>query len=172
MAGKHRKNNEGYRMDRRHLAVLRVRGPVNVRDDINYTLKILRLTRVNHCVLIENRPEYVGMLQKAKDYITWGEISLDTLNELLAKRGRLSGNKRVSDENVQELTPFSSIEDFAENLFNFKANKSNFPQLKPVFRLSPPRKGYEKRGIKHPYGDKGTLGYRGDAINNLLKRMV
>ncbi|MFX0064222.1 MAG: 50S ribosomal protein L30 [Candidatus Hermodarchaeota archaeon] len=159
-------------MNRRHLAVIRVRGPVNVRANINYTLKLLRLSRVNHCVLIENNPDYLGMLQKVKDYITWGEISLEMLEELITKRGRITGNKRATDQLVQEYTSFSSIKDFAENLYEFQTESSAFPQLKPIFRLSPPRKGYERGGIKIAYSVKGALGYRGDAINSLLKRMV
>ncbi|MFX0093116.1 MAG: 50S ribosomal protein L30 [Candidatus Hodarchaeota archaeon] len=159
-------------MNRRHLAVVRVRGPVNVRGDINYTLNLLRLSKVNHLVIVENRPEYLGMLQKVKDYVTWGEISLEMFNELLRKRGRLAGNKKLSDEMIREHTSFSSIKDFAEKFFEFKTEKDSFSQLKPVFRLSPPRKGYERRGIKQSYTVKGALGYRGEAINKLLKRMV
>ncbi|HNR25150.1 MAG TPA: 50S ribosomal protein L30, partial [Methanobacteriaceae archaeon] len=42
--------------------------------------------------------------------------------------------------------------------------------LKPVFRLHPPRKGY--KDIKKAFNEGGTLGYRGEDINHLLKRMV
>ena len=34
-------------------AVIRVRGIVNVNPDIKRTLELLRLTKVNHCALIE-----------------------------------------------------------------------------------------------------------------------
>ena len=42
--------------------------------------------------------------------------------------------------------------------------------MKPVFRLHPPRKGYE--GIRHSVNEGGSLGYRGEAINDLAKRMA
>ena len=67
-------------------AVIRVRGSVNVRSDIKDTLKMLRLNRVNHCVLVPNTKPYSGMLQKVKDYVTWGEIDDETLKLLMDKK--------------------------------------------------------------------------------------
>ena len=47
---------------------------------------MLRLNRISHAVLVEDTPSYNGMLQKAKDYITWGEIDADLfLIKLLLK---------------------------------------------------------------------------------------
>lgn len=138
-------------------AVVRVRGRVGVRRDIADTLKMLRLHRVNHAVLVDETPSYEGMLQKAKDYITWGEIDLDTLVELIKKRGRLPGNKRVDEEYFKELG-YSSIKEFAKALLNNETSLED-AGLKPVFRLHPPRKGYES--VKKPFSEGGSLGYRG-----------
>ncbi|ADP77672.1 LSU ribosomal protein L30P [Methanothermus fervidus DSM 2088] len=149
-------------------AVVRVRGRVGVRRDIADTLKMLRLHRVNHAVLVDETPSYEGMLQKAKDYITWGEIDLDTLVELIKKRGRLPGNKRVDEEYFKELG-YSSIKEFAKALLNNETSLED-AGLKPVFRLHPPRKGYES--VKKPFSEGGSLGYRGKKINELLKRMI
>jgi large subunit ribosomal protein L30 len=41
---------------------------------------------------------------------------------------------------------------------------------KPIFRLHPPVKGYE--GNKRSYKNGGALGYRGEAINALIARML
>lgn len=38
--------------------------------------------------------------------------------------------------------------------------------------LHPPRKGYGRKGIKIPFKVGGGLGYRGDKINDLIKRML
>lgn len=40
------------------------------------------------------------------------------------------------------------------------------------YRLNSPRKGYGRKGIKVPFTDGGALGYRGEKINDLLKRMM
>jgi large subunit ribosomal protein L30 len=41
-----------------------------------------------------------------------------------------------------------------------------------VYTLSPPRKGYAKKSIKIPFTQGGALGSRGEAINNLVMRMI
>jgi len=151
-------------------AVVRVRGTVNVRHDIKKTLEMLRLNRVNHCVLVEENESYKGMLQKAKDYITWGEIEKDTLVELIKKRGRLIGDKPLDDDYVKSATSYKSIEELAEAIIEGKIKYRELPEIKPLFRLSPPRKGYE--GIKRAYTVGGALGYRGKDINDLIKRML
>ncbi len=147
-------------------AVIRIRGRVGVRKDIADTLAMLRLHRKHHCVLVKPTPAMEGMLRKVKDYVTWGEISEKTLKYLLKKRGRKPGDKRLSDEEV-------------ENAFKALIEDGNEKQpsrilidlgIKPVFRLSPPSKGF-KRKIKEYY-PRGELGYRGEAINELLERMI
>ena len=43
---------------------------------------------------------------------------------------------------------------------------------KKVFALTPPRKGFGRKGIKMPFKLGGALGDRGEKINDLLMRMV
>ncbi|HDH91457.1 MAG TPA: 50S ribosomal protein L30 [Candidatus Aenigmarchaeota archaeon] len=150
-------------------AVVRVRGKVGVKREIEDTLKLLRLKAVNNCVIIPETPDFKGMLEKVKSYITWGEIDKETLVELLRRRLRLKGNKRVDEKILKEVTNYESFEKFAEDLLQEKIKLKEFEKLEPVFRLSPPSKGY--KSIKLPY-PKGDLGYRGKAINELLKRMI
>ncbi len=153
------------------LIVIRVRGRINVRKQIADTLKMLRLNRVNHAVLIDNRKSYLGMLQKVKDYVTWGEIDKDTLTALLKKRGRLEGRKRLTDEFLQKYTNFKSIEELANAIYENKINITDISKLKPVFRLHPPKGGHNGK-IKRPYTMKGALGNRKAEINDLVKRMI
>ena len=48
----------------------------------------------------------------------------------------------------------------------------NDKKIKKYFRLNAPRKGFGRKGIKHTFKEGGALGYRGQAINDLIKRMV
>lgn len=45
-------------------------------------------------------------------------------------------------------------------------------EVKKFFRLSPPKGGFERKGIKHTFAVGGALGYRGDKINLLIKKMM
>ncbi len=153
----------------RRLAVVRVRGRVGVNSRIEDTLRMLRLTKVNHCVLIDDRPTYMGMVRKVNDYVTWGEVGAEEVALLLRERGELQGGERLTDEYVRENTPYGSIEEFARAFAEFKAELSDIPGLKPVFRMHPPRKGH--RRIKRSFAEGGALGYRGERISELLRRM-
>jgi large subunit ribosomal protein L30 len=150
-------------------AVIRVRGRTGIKRKLADNLNYLNLTRISHCVIIPENDSYKGMLQKGKDYITWGEISEETLKVLVSQRGRLPGNKRVTDEYVQENTDYASIDELATALFNGETTLKD-SGLKPIFRLNPPRKGYEN--TKKSFNEGGSLGYRSDNINELLLKMI
>ena len=153
------------------LAVIRVRGRVNVNVNVEYTMKLLRLNRVNHCVVIPNTSYYRGMLQKAKDYITWGEIGEDVIADLINKHGKIKGEKPITNDYLKKNTNFKSVKDLAHALHEEKVDYKDVPEVKPLFRLPPPRKGgYE--GIKRSFKTGGALGNRENEIDNLLRRMI
>ncbi len=152
------------------LAVVRVRGVINVKNDIRDTLTMLGLGRVNHCVLISESPENMGMLLKVKDYVTWGPIDAETASTLVKERGRLTGGHPLDDKALKDLGKYKSFEDLGKALASGDVNWSKMDGTVRVFRLHPPRKGYE--GIKRSYKVGGALGDRGDEINVLIQRMM
>ncbi len=137
-------------------AVIRIRGGANTRSDIEETLKLLRLHRKNHCILAKDSPAMKGMIRKVKDYVSYGEISDENLKMLISKRGRKEGDKKLTSEEVEKV--FSEIK------------SSRKPEIKPVFRLTPPSGGFRK-SIKQHY-PQGEVGYRGKEINTLLVKMI
>ncbi len=150
------------------IAAIRVRGRTGVKGDITDTMKMLRLNRINHAVIIEENPSYQGMLQKAKDYITWGEINKETLVKMISKRGTLPGGSKVTDEYLKEKTSYQSIEDLSQAVLEGASLEES--GIKPVFRLHPPRKGF--KNIKKAYNEDGSLGYRGESIEGLINKML
>ncbi|WP_010479049.1 50S ribosomal protein L30 [Thermococcus zilligii] len=152
------------------LALIRLRSGIRAKGEVRDTLAMLRLHRVNHLVIIDDTPSYNGMIQKVKDYITWGEINKETLAELIRKRGRLIGNRPVTDEYVKEKLGIT-IDEFAEKIINGEMKLTDLPNIKPVFRLHPPRGGL-KDSKKRSFKEGGALGYRGEKINELIERML
>ncbi len=160
-------------------AIIRIRGRVGVPPDVRKTLANLRLHRRFHLVLYPSTlPGIHGMLDKVKDWVTWGEIDRETLIELLRRRGRAPGDKPLTDEYVREKLGLSGIEELADKLLSGEIMLHKLYDktrkvwiIKPVFRLHPPRGGF-KGSIKKPYGAGGELGYRGYAINELIRRML
>jgi large subunit ribosomal protein L30 len=152
------------------LVAVRIRGLSDISQEVKDTLSMLRLNRNCHATLVDDRPAYKGMLRKSKDCLTWGEVSQENIALLLKKRGRLVGDKKLTDEYAKELG-YKSLDNLAEAIFKVEVECSSLPKVKPVFRLHPPKKGFKGK-IKRSYAAGGELGYRGDAINDLLKRMV
>ncbi|UCG95551.1 MAG: 50S ribosomal protein L30 [archaeon] len=138
------------------LAVIRIRGRVGVRRGIRDTLKMLRLEKKNSCIVVPETPQYLGMVRKVRDFVTWGPVSDQTLQELVAKRARNRENGKIGEEKVKSVVK------------NLKEGKKD--EIKPYFSLSPPSKGF-KGSVKQHY-PRGALGNRGDKINELLKRMI
>lgn len=144
------------------IAVVRVRGDVDVRRTIRDTLAMMGLRKVNWAVVLDTTPALAGMVKKVKDFVTWGEIDEKTMAALVEKWGRKSGGKRLEKKEASEL---------AKKLM---AGQITFKEagLKPVFRLHPPTKGHAREGIKKHVSIGGALGYRGKGINTLLARMA
>jgi large subunit ribosomal protein L30 len=158
-------------MDKKRIAVVRIRGSIGVRRNVEDTMKMLRLYKKNNCVIISNTEVYVGMLIKVKDYVTWGEIDEETFKLLLEKRGRLAGKQPLTKEYVKEKTKLD-FDHFVKEFFNSKKELNDVPGLKLFFKLHPPEGGFERKGIKAPFSLGGVLGYRKDKINALIRRMM
>ena len=139
------------------LAAIRVRGLTGVKTEVVDTLEMLRLYKNNYCCILPNTPIYIGMLKKAKDYITWGEIDDETFNMLINKRGEEFNGRETDSKQKIKYNSFIAI---------------NNKKIKKYFRLNPPRKGFGRNGIKHSFQQRGALGYRGEKINDLIKRMI
>ena len=151
-------------------AVIRVRGQPDVNYNIEFTMGLLGLNKVNHCVIVPENDSVKGMLQVAKDYVTWGEVDQATLADMIRARGKVVGDEAVTDEYLKEKSEFATIDDLAKAIIESDYKLRDVEGVKPVVRLHPPVKGYE--GNKRSYKNGGALGYRGAAINDLIKRML
>ncbi|MCE4604094.1 MAG: 50S ribosomal protein L30 [Aeropyrum sp.] len=156
-------------------AIIRIRGTADLHPDLEKTLHLLRLRRRYVAAIYHSSlPGIRDMMRKVEPWATYGEIEVGTLEKLLRVRGRLEGDKPITDEWVSSVLGLEGgVGELAEKLV---AGEIHYHRLadkgvKPFFRLHPPRGGF-KRSIKRPYGDGGELGYRGVAINDLITRML
>jgi len=150
------------------IAAIRVRGRAGIRQEVEETLKMLRLTRVNYGTLLKESEPSQGMLRKVKDYITWGSVDEADVTLILSHRGELRGGEKLTDAYLTKQTRFKSIKDFAQLFVKGEAEVKEIPGLSPFFRLHPPRKGYG--GIKRSFKEGGALGHR-QSMKELIYRM-
>ena len=155
----------------KRLAIIRIAGKVGLKKEIKDTLNMLRLYNKYTCIIITSQKNYVGMITKLNDYITWGEINKETLKNLLEKRGKITKKEKFNEEYLKNKLKLN-ISQFVEDFMNFKKEFKDIPGLKNFFKLCPPKGGFEKNGTKKPFSLGGTLGYRKDKINELIVKMI
>jgi large subunit ribosomal protein L30 len=137
------------------IVIVRIKGLVNIKKDIEETMYRLRLRRKFSCVVINKTKEIEGMIKKINSHVTFGEIDEETLKLLIEKRGKKIGDKPVKKDEISKI-----IEEIKNN---------KIKTIKPFFRLHPPIKGF--KAIKQHY-PKGDLGNRKEKINDLIRRML
>jgi len=143
------------------IAVIRIKGLVDIPGDSKRTMYILKIRKKNSCVLLQEKPEIEGMIKKVGKYIAYGEINKETLKNLIIKRGRIPGDKPL---NIDE----KKLDRFVDDLLSNKSKLGDL-NLKPFFRLHPPKGGF-KKSTKLAY-PKGVLG-KNEKINELIMRML
>jgi large subunit ribosomal protein L30 len=152
------------------LVVVRIRGLVSAQREARETLDLLHLNHTNHAILIDSRPAYKGMLQRVNSYITYGEPTKETVALMIQKRALLAGDKKLTEEYIKKIG-YKSIDDLAEDIVSCKIQFGKLPNMQARFRLHPPSKGYKGK-TKKGFQAGGEAGYRGEAINALVQRMV
>ena len=153
------------------IAIVRIRSSINVKRKIVDTLNKLKLYNQHTCVIVNNTKPILGMIKKVKDYVTWGEINKETLQNLLIARGKLAAKKTLTEEYVKEKTKLN-FEQLVNEIELDKKSLKDVPGLKQFFKLKAPEGGFERGGIKKPYSMGGVLGYRKENINKLIQKML
>ena len=137
------------------ICLIRIKGDVGLKKEIRETLVRLRLRRKYSCVVLNPTKEQLGMIKKSRDFVAFGEIDKKTFEKLIDSRGQLiKKSKKIDSKKI--------IEDLE------KGKKYEELNLKPFFRLHPPRKGINSK-LHFP---KGVLGDNKEKINNLIMRML
>ena len=136
--------------------VVRMKGTVNTPYWARTTLDLLHLDKRFRATIIPAKDNTKGMLDKIKHYVSWQEIDVLTTKELLEKKARKEGYKKLTTEDIAKLG-FKNTDDLAQSLTEGTATLSKLKTVKPWFALSPPRGGF-KRKTKKMYGEGGILG--------------
>ncbi len=124
------------------IAGILIRSLINKTPNQRKALDLLRLHTRLGCVVFKDTPSTRGMMHQVKDCITYGEIDSATFKLLQDKRGET------------------------------RMDREGKAHMLPVFRLHPPRGGFERKGIKMPFSLGGALGDRGAHIKELIERMI
>ncbi len=139
------------------ICIIRIKGETGIKKEFRETLARLRLRKKYSCVVISPKKEQEGMIKKIRNLVAYGEIEKGVFKMLLEKRGQVIDKKKKMD-----------FEKISEEIK--KGKRYEDMNLKPFFRLHPPRGGIDSK-INFGKG-KGVLGNNGDKINELVKKMI
>ena len=136
--------------------IVRMKGTVNVPYWADTTMDLLHLDKRFRATIIPEKDNTKGMLDKIKHYVSWQEIDVTTTKELLEKKARKEGYRKITADDVAKLG-FKSTDELAKSIAEGTTTLSKLKPLKPWFALSPPIHGF-KRNTKKMYGEGGILG--------------
>lgn len=155
------------------IIAVRIRGTATDDPDVRKTMEILKMENTFRARLLENTPSTEGMLRTAKNLVAWGQISPEVLETLLRKRAEREGERGLDDDFAKVFFKRPSVADLANSIAAGEIPIRDLwsAGIKPGFRLHPPKGGF-KRSTRRAATDGGELGYRGEDVNSLVRRMI
>ncbi|XP_032769662.1 60S ribosomal protein L7-like [Rattus rattus] len=156
--------------------VIRIRGTNGVSPKVSKVLQLLHFPQILNGTFVKLNKASVNMVRIVEPYIAWGYPSLESVNDLIYKRGSGEINKKqiaLTDNSLisRSLGKCGIIymEDLIHEIYTagkrFKeANNFLWP-----FKLPSPRGGMKKKTTHFVEG--GDAGNREDQINRLIRRM-
>ncbi len=151
------------------ILVVRIKGQADCPYWATTTMTLLKLDKKYRATILPAKDTTLGMLKKVQHYVSWVELDTDLAKELIEKKARKAGYKKITADDLKELG-FASSDELATALAEDKATLSKLKPLKPCFALAPPRHGF-KRSTKKLYGQKGVLG-KNKELGAIVRNMI
>lgn len=137
------------------LIAIRISGQVKMNQDVQEALFRLRLRKKFTATLLKDTPLNRNLLRQYRNFIAYGIIDQQILEELIAKRGKSISGKKLNAAEVAK---------------NLEQKSPQELDLKPFFALHPPRGGIDTK--LHFPKRKGVLGDHKEKIAELVRRML
>jgi large subunit ribosomal protein L30 len=137
------------------IIIIRISGLVEIPKEVKETLFRTRLRKKYTAILLQDNPENKKLLNHIRNFVAYGQINQETLIELVKKRAKTLGKKKIDAEQISKELSNKSPEELG---------------IKPVFHLHPPRGGINTKA--HFPLKKGVLGDNKEKINDLVRRML
>ncbi len=160
------------------IIIIRICGQwVRIPKEIQLILAKLNLKELNNAIILFYNKDNFKMIKLIESYITWGYINKNSIEELLRKRGSITfGNNEPNElenahiEDALGKLGIVCIEDIIHELTYESKNAKDVLNFLGYFKLEANDDGFEKANISFEKG--GNQGFRGDKINELLKKMI
>jgi len=159
------------------ILAVRIRGINCLSPKVRQILQLFRLRQLHNATLIRVNKATINMLRKVEPFIAYGYPNVQTLKELVYKRGYGKVNKQriplTSNVIVEgSLAKFgvTSLEDIIHELHTVGPHFKEVNNFLWAFKLDSPHGGFNNK--RHPFHQGGDWGNREEKINDLVQRMI
>ncbi|KAG0173696.1 60S ribosomal protein L7 [Apophysomyces sp. BC1034] len=160
------------------LFVLRNNGERDLHPAVKRTFKKMRLVKLHQGVFVKLDKQSAEQLKLIEPYVTYGEPTLKTVQDLVIKRGyaKIKGKRvAISDNTMVEEAlgkhNIICIEDIIHELVSLGENFTVVNQFLWPFRLNDPVKGWRMKKMEN-YTEKGKEAESvEDDINKMIEAM-
>lgn len=157
------------------VAVL-IRSKCKIAPKQRKVLEILRLTRLNTCIIVRNNESNKKNLSIVKDYVAYGTIGMELLRKLVYTRGSGRNGRqhiKLTNEAIEDMFDgrIRCIEEIIHCIYNGDETFKEVNSFLHPFHLRPPVGGFRQKKTRN-FNEGGCLGNHHDLLHKLLERMI
>eukprot|EP00703_Trepomonas_sp_PC1_P002557 JAP94049.1 Ribosomal protein L7 [Trepomonas sp. PC1] len=157
------------------LLVIRLRGLKATSPKVRAILNLLRLRQINNAVFVRVNKATINALKIVEPYVTYGEPSLETVRQVLYRRGhaKIEGQRIpiVDNSIIDEALSKHSIKCMEDLVHEIHTVGKSFKEANNFlwpFKLNPT----ELNAKRHHFTEGGDHGNRGKYINDFVAKML
>lgn len=170
------RNNQLYVPDEPKVyLIVRIRGIVGVAPKVRTILSLLRLRQINNAVFMRCNKATLNALRIVDHYVTYGEPTVETIRNLIYKRGfaKVNGQRiPIVDNNLidEQLSKHNILcaEDLVHEIFTCGSSFKEANNFLWPFQLN----SAALKDKRNNFAEGGDFGYRGKYINEFVARMI
>ncbi|KAG0436358.1 60S ribosomal protein L7 [Dictyocoela muelleri] len=157
-------------------AIILIRSKNRMPAKLKTICKLLRLEKINTCVLAKNNKATRQMLQRLRNYIAYGYLNINTLRTLFYKRALCRINSQplnITNEVIEDYFngELRCMEDLIYNIYTGSPLFKKINSFLLPFKLSCPVKGFKGKKSRD-LTEGGSAGNHFDQLYLLLERMI
>lgn len=166
------------RPEPKFLVAIQIKSQNGVAPKMKKTLQLLRLKKINNCVILKNNQCIRKMLQIAKDSVAYGYISYDMLRELVYKRGHGKMDKstvKLTNEAIETAFKgkYRCIEELLEVIYRGGDDMKKVLNFLVPLKLNSPKGKYcYKKRKCQTFVQGGVANNHFELLGELLSKMI
>jgi large subunit ribosomal protein L7e len=157
--------------------VIRIRGLKEMKPKVRKALQLLRLRQLHNGIFLRINKATVNMLRLVEPYVTWGYPDLESVRNLIYKRGfvKVKGQRLPITSNAVIETTLGAhdiicVEDLIHEIYTVGPHFKEANNFLWPFKLNTPKGGLNT--MKKHFVEGGDNGNREQYINDFIKRSL